>query len=200
MSSLQCVCVCVCGYVCVCVSFYAHIHCVLSTFCPCMFDFWLGYNFYCLDCDKLWATNTAVWYYIVAHCGLSGHLWHCKYVNYVGVWSFSCLPSFPPSFLLHPIHSLLSSPRYTALKKIPLRSLCFSSHGMFMCLRVFFYEHKALWHWQLLPASLLMCRVCVPCCCMFINGNRYQQNVAKSQLSGRIVYSSSYYRREPAVL
>lgn len=133
------VCVCVCVRVCVCVylSFHAHIHCVLSTFCPCMFDLWLGYDFYCLDCDKMWATNTAVWYYIVVHCGLSGHLWHCKYVNYVGVWSFSCLPFFPPFFLPHPIHSLLSSPRYTALKKIPLRSLCFSSHGMFMCLRAF---------------------------------------------------------------
>lgn len=48
------------------------------------------------------------------------------------------LPSFfSPFFLPHPIHSLLSSPRYTALKKIPLRSLCFSSHGMFMCLRAF---------------------------------------------------------------
>lgn len=64
----------------------------------------------------------------------------------------------------------------------------------------FSYEHKALWHWQLLPASLLMCRVCVLCCCMFINGNCYQQNIAKSQLSGRIVYSSSHYRREPAVM
>lgn len=93
---------------CVSVSLYAHIHCIFSPFCPCMFDFWLGYKTYCLDCDKMWATTTVVWYYIVAHCGLSGHLWHCKYVKYVGVWSLCCLlfsllspssHSFPVKFL-----------------------------------------------------------------------------------------------------
>ncbi len=128
-SACDCMCVQMCVFLC------THTVCFISFF-PCMFDFWLSYNSYCLDCDKMWATTTVVWYYIVAHCGLSGHLWHCKYVKYVGVWSFSCLPFFP-SFLLHPIHSLLSSPRYTALEKIPLRSLCFSSHAMFMCVSVF---------------------------------------------------------------
>lgn len=87
------------------VTLYALIHCVLSPFCSHMFDFWPSYKSYCLDCDKLWETTTVVWYCIVARCGLSGHLWHGKYVKYVGVWSLFC-PSLFSSCLLYPIHSL----------------------------------------------------------------------------------------------
>lgn len=113
------VCVCVCGWINpllqqphlqeekpalmrACLSLYAHTFFALSSFCLRMFGFWLDYSPYCLDCDKMWATTTVVWYYIVAHCGLSGHLWHYKYVKYVGVWSFSSLSFFPNLFSFVP--------------------------------------------------------------------------------------------------
>jgi len=77
------------------VSLYAHIHCVLFSVFPCMFDFWLNCSPYCLDYDKLWADSTVFWCYIVARSGLSGHLWHCKYVKYVGCLVFLLPSSFP---------------------------------------------------------------------------------------------------------
>lgn len=107
------------------------------------------------------------------------------------------LPPFSPSFLLHPIHSLLSSPRYTRLeRKFSWDFLCFYSHAMFMCVKAFLINTS--------PSGIGSCcqQVCscvvlsVLCCFIFSNGNCHQQNIAKSKLSGKIVKSSCHCRRQ----
>lgn len=51
---------------------------------------------------KMLAATTVVQHDVVAHCGLSGHHWHCKYEWYVGVCFVFLLPSAFSSFLFIP--------------------------------------------------------------------------------------------------
>lgn len=57
-------------------------------------------SFLFLGCDKKWTAATVLGFDFVVRRGLSGRLWHCKYVKNVGVWSFSRLPFSPHLFIL----------------------------------------------------------------------------------------------------
>lgn len=83
----------------------------LDFFCVCVPVIWVlplaALCFHFLGGDQMWTATTVLWFDFVVRCGQSGHLWHCKYVKNVAVWSFYRL-LFSPSL----VHSRFSSPRY----------------------------------------------------------------------------------------
>lgn len=125
-------------------------------FCPYVFDFSFNCKSHCLDSDKMWATTTVVWYYIVAHCGLSGHLWHCKYVKHVGVWSASLLPFFSSFFIIPFILcEFLSGTQLWGGQKTKQTLSSLHSPWLYGCVFPCSVS-EPLWRWLLMSASLLM--------------------------------------------
>lgn len=88
-------------------------------------------SFLFLGCDKKWTAATVLGFDFVVRRGLSGHLWHCKYVKNVGVWSFSRLPFFPHLFILGlflPGRKTLSDPFFPPLP-FSCSLVCVSVHS-----------------------------------------------------------------------
>lgn len=132
----------------------------------------------------MWTATTVLWFDFVVRCGQSGHLWHCKYVKNVAVWSFYRL-LFSPSL----VHSRFSSPRYKSWENIVLRPFFFPLHTSFLMLTYERVGSFKMFHRKARPSGtgstcqqVRSCTVWALWCCSALYEMKFANSVLESSV------------------